>query len=103
MFPNPANDAPGELTERLVRETAEGLGRARGNTEALRGAVFLYLHRAYEAGLEPDTAVSLFGVGPGTAMAAAELSPEDTEAVIQAYDEQDELVRRVHGRGDQRG
>ena len=39
----------------------------------------------------------------GTAMAAAALSPEDAETVIQAYDEQAELVRQVHCGREQRG
>lgn len=100
---NPDPAARAAFTEWLVREAASGLQRARGDADALRGIVFLYLSRAYEAGLDPEAALQLFGVGPGTAVDEAGLSLEDQEAVIEAYDEQDPLIRRVHGVPDRTG
>src|SRR4051794_15823045 len=76
----------------LSDETVSGLARAAGNSEALKAVVFLYLNRAYEAGLPADEITDMLGIGPKSAMSRASLSQKDEQSVLAAFDELDELV-----------
>jgi hypothetical protein len=80
----------------LVDETVSAFVRAAGDREALKAAVFLFLNRAYEAGLAADEITDLLGIGPKSAMSRASLSKTDEEAVFAAFDELDELIESVH-------
>jgi hypothetical protein len=74
------------FVDRLRSETAAALTRAAGDPDALRGIVFLYLNRGYEAGLEPDYICELLGISDDNVLRRAELSKQDEAAVIDAYD-----------------
>jgi hypothetical protein len=82
----------------LLEETTSSLRRAAADAEALKTAVFLYLNRAYEAGLPADEITDLLGVGPQSALSRASLSKKDEEAVFAAFDLFDELTEKVYAR-----
>jgi hypothetical protein len=81
----------------LLNETVSALQRAAGKPEALKAAVFLYLNRAYEAGLSADEITDLFGVQPGNALTCANLGKQDEELVLVAFESMDGLIEAVHG------
>ena len=87
------------FTAWLVAETASMLRRAAGDSEALKAAVFLYLNRAYEAGLQPNEVTDLLGIGPKSAMSLAALVKKDEESVLAAFDALDALAEAVHSSG----
>ena len=72
----------------LVSETVSSLQRA----EDVRAAVFLYLNRAYEAHLASDYILDLFGVGPGSILSQAKLSPEKEAEATQAFEALDPVA-----------
>jgi hypothetical protein len=84
--------ARADFIEWLVSEAASGLKRA-GGTEAIKGVVFLYLSRAYEAQLEPDLICELLGVADGSALHRAGLSKADERAAMDAYEALDPILK----------
>ena len=76
--------AKAEYVRWIKEETIAGLKRAGKNTESIRTAVFLYLNRAYEAGLAPDEITDLFGVIPDSILAKAKLDQNvEQQALIE--------------------
>jgi hypothetical protein len=84
------------LIKWLVEEAASGLRRAKGDAESIRAVVFPYLHRAYEAGLEPDEIGDLLGVARGNVLNKARLSRRDEQEVLAAYEVLDPIVEATY-------
>jgi hypothetical protein len=80
----------------LVDQTVSTLRRAAGNPEALKAAVFLYLSRAYEAGLLADKIADYLAVGATSILSRAALSKQDEEAILDAYDLLDETIESTY-------
>ena len=78
--------------ESLLTETSDALQRSAGSPEGLRGVVFLYLNRAYEAGLEPDLICDLLGVSDDNILNRAKLTGPDEAAVMDAYEALDPIL-----------
>ena len=84
------------FVERLLSETTAALMEAAGDQEALRGVVFLYLNRAYEAGLDPEVICDLLGVSEDNILRRARLSKQDEAAVMDAYEALDPVLEQQH-------
>jgi hypothetical protein len=84
------------FVERLLSETSAGLRRAAGDQEALRGVVFLYLNRGYEAGLNPEVICDLLGVSEDNILKRARLSKQDEAAVMDAYEALDSVLEQQY-------
>jgi hypothetical protein len=84
------------FVETLLSETSSALKRAADDPEAIRGVVFLYLNRAYEAGLEPDLICDLLGVSKDCLLKRAKLSKQNEAAVIGAYEVLDRILERQY-------
>jgi hypothetical protein len=70
-------DAKRAFVAWLVDGTTSSLRKVAGDVEALKAAVFLYLNRAYEAGLHAEEITDLLGIGPQNVMSRASLSKTD--------------------------
>jgi hypothetical protein len=93
-----SNDA-GEraaFIEWIVSEAASGFGRFTGGRESLRAPLFLYLHRAYEAHLEPDLIADLLGSSEGCILDRATLSKEDECTVLEEYNVLAPLIEAMY-------
>jgi hypothetical protein len=86
--------------EMLLSETSAAMQRSAGDSEALRGVVFLFLNRAYEAGLEPDLICNLLGASEDNVLNRAGLSKKDEAAVMDAYEILDPLLEQRYKRGE---
>ena len=82
--------------EWLVAEAASGLQRSVGDAESLRAVVFLYHHRGYEAGLSADLICDLLGITGRSVLVRANLSQEDQQVVLDAYEELAPIVEAVY-------
>jgi hypothetical protein len=71
--------------EHLVTEAAKGLSSVGDSLDGVKGRVFLFLNRAYEAGLSPDEVCNLFGEAEDSVLNRAKLPPQLEEAAIEAY------------------
>jgi hypothetical protein len=83
--------------EKLAAETVSMLSRAAGNAEAIGGAVFLYLNRAYELGFSPDFTCDLLGTSEGNILSRVKLSKADEQAVLEAYATIDPILTAQYG------
>ena len=97
---NVRRDAPSKTKEEFVAwlldETVSMLQRSAGNGEALKGAVFLFLNRAYEAGIPADQITDMLGIGAKSALSRAALGKEDEQSVLNAFDALDGVVEAVY-------
>ncbi|MEM1175735.1 MAG: hypothetical protein AAGA33_07525 [Pseudomonadota bacterium] len=76
----------------LENETSNALRNDHGNIEAIKSSVFLYVNRAYEAGL-PDAAVGrLFG----RSIVKAGYSEEEQDAVFDLLESLAPVAKSVH-------
>ena len=80
----------------LLSETSAALQRSAGDAAALRGVVFLYLNRAYEAGLKPDRICDLLGISQNSILSRAKLSKQDEAAVMDAYEALDSILEQQY-------
>ena len=87
------------MIEALLSETVACLQRGAGNSESLRAAVFLFLNRAYEAGMDPDAICDSLGVMPDSVLKRAGLSPEDEAAILEAYALLDPILEQQYRGG----
>jgi hypothetical protein len=94
---------PDAFVESLVSDTAAALQRSGGDVDSIRGAVFLYLSRAYDHGLEPDRICDLLGVAPDSVLNRAGLSRSDEAAVMAAYEALDPVLEQQYRPGDSSG
>jgi hypothetical protein len=83
----------------LVGEAASGLRRSAGDMESLRSVVFLYLNRAYEAGLDSDEICDLLGILRGSVLNEARLSQRDQQVVLDAYETLDPILEQQYQGG----
>ena len=89
---DPDSDKASQFLEWLQSQTAAALSRDHGNIDAVASTVFLFVNRAYEAGL-PD---KLVGRMFGTCIARAGYSEEEQDAVFDLLESQAEVARAVH-------
>ena len=85
-----------EFVEWLANETAQDLRKSVGQPERIKTAVFVYLHRGYEAHLDPDFIVDLLGVGPKSILNAAGYIGADEETVLDHFEILDPIVSKVY-------
>lgn len=76
----------------LESETTAALARDHGNLETVRSSVFLFVNRAYEAGL-PD---ALIGRMFGGCLAKAGFSEQDQDPVFDLLEFYAETAKQVH-------
>jgi hypothetical protein len=86
--------------ESLIAETAATLQRSAGDPECIRAAVFLFLNRAYEAGIEPNVICDLLGVSPDNVLQRAQLARADEAAVLAAYEILDPMLSQQYTKPD---
>lgn len=91
-----SEDKHAEFIEWLAKETASGLRGAKGNSEQIKSCVFLFLHRAYEAHLDPDEVVDLLGVKEPNIIDMAELYGADEDAVLSFYELLDPIISQIY-------
>ncbi len=84
------------VIEMLLSETSSALQRVAGKAAEIRGVVFLYLNRAYEAGLEPDVICDLLGVSPDNVLQRANISKSDETIVMNAYQALDGILEQQY-------
>jgi enoyl-CoA hydratase/carnithine racemase len=82
--------------ETLLSETADALKRVADTQDSIRAVVFLYLNRAYEAGLDPDTICDLLGASEGCVLQRAGLSKQNEAAVMDAYSVLDPMLAQQY-------
>lgn len=75
-----------EFTQWLSAQTAAALKAARGNKSALESAVQDYVTRATAASLELEEIEDMLGINDPSIMDVAELSAEDEEIVVDAFE-----------------
>lgn len=90
----PTGDSADQFLAWLKRETIDSLKRSRSNPETLKGAVFLFVNRAYEAQMEDDQIGALFG----KAFVRAGGAPDDEDAVFDLLEYFGEIAKAVHAR-----
>ncbi len=86
-----------DTVETLVQSTANSLAEARGHREQLKSGLFLYLHRAYELGLDPDEVVDVLGVKQPNIMDLAGLDEHDVHFLLEQYETLDPVIAPVYG------
>ena len=89
---DPDSERASEFLEWLESETVAALSRDHGNIDAIASTVFLYVNRAYEAGL-PD---KLVGGMFGRFIARAGYSEAEQDAVFDLLESQADVARAVH-------
>jgi len=75
-----------EFTQWLSHGTVQALQQARGDQPALTAAIVEYLRLATRASLELEEIEDLLGINEPSIMDLAELSEEDEEIVIEAFE-----------------
>ena len=76
-----------EFIASLTRITVTALKLAKDDSEALQKAVKEFVSDALAANLNPEEIENIFGVDESNIMDLAELSEEDEEIVIDAFEE----------------
>ena len=76
----------------LESDTANALKAGHGNVDAVRSSIFLYVNRAYEAGMPDDLVGQLFG----ESIARAGYTEEEQEAVIEVLESFAPIAKQVH-------
>lgn len=89
---DPDSDEALQFLSWLESETAEALRADYGNLESVKSSVFLYVNRAYEAGL-PD---GLVGQIFGRCIAKAGYTEEEQDAVLDLLESLASVARAVH-------
>ena len=80
-----------EFLEYLSAQTVDALKNAQGNSAALREAIKQYLFQAAEANLDPEEIEDVLGVSKPCILDAADLSEDDEEIVVTAFEQLTEL------------
>lgn len=87
---SPTNTTPeqhAEFIASLTNITVTALKLAKGDAEALRIAVKEFVSDATNANLDPEEIENILGVNEANIMDLAELSEEDEEIVIDAFEQ----------------
>ena len=82
--------------EQLIAEAVKDLGSVGDNPDRVNGRVFLFLNRAYEAGLSPDDVCNVFGEAEDSVLSRAKLPPQLEEAAIEAYGVLDAVLEQQY-------
>ncbi len=80
----------------LVAETVSGFKRSQNDPESIKGLVFLYLNRAYEAGLPAEEITDILGVIPNSILNQANLPKPVEQLVLQAFEQVDPVVEKTY-------
>ncbi|MBX9791061.1 MAG: hypothetical protein K2Y37_19250 [Pirellulales bacterium] len=88
----PIGDSADQFMTWLEHATVESLRRAMSNPEALKGAVFLFVNRAYEAHMEDSQIGGLFG----KAFVRAGGKRDDEEAAFDLLEFLGEIAKATH-------
>ena len=96
---DPDSDKAQAFLDWLESETAAALRNDRGNAEAVKSSVFLYVNRAYEAGLPDATIGRIFG----RCVAVAGYSEAEQDPVFDLLESFAETARAVHSGGQDNG
>ena len=92
---DPNSDKAQSFLSWLESETADALQSDYGNVEALKSSVFLYVNRAYEAGL-PD---GLVGQIFGRSIAKAGYTEAEQDSVFDLLESFAATAKTVHSAG----
>lgn len=92
---DPSSENAQSFLRWLESETANALREDYGNVEAIKSSVFLYVNRAYEAGL-PD---SLVGQIFGKSIAKAGYSETEQDSVFDLLESFAATAKSVHSTG----
>lgn len=84
---NPSPEKRAEFIEWLTQATLTHLKQAAGDSDKLRTAVQEYLNTANAAGFDEEEIENILGVNEPSIMDLAELSEEDEEIVINAFED----------------
>jgi hypothetical protein len=87
------------FVETLLNDTAETLRLAHRQCDGIRGAVYLFLCRAYEARLSSEAVMYLLGVAGDCVLNRACLEPSDEDEALEAYASYDEMLREQYAGG----
>lgn len=80
-----------EFLEWLSTQTVSALKNAQGNPTALQEAIKQFLSQATEANLNSEEIEDILGVGKPCILDTAELSEDDEEIVITAFEQLTEI------------
>ena len=89
---DPSSTQAEAFLEWLESETTSALRRDRGDAEATKSSVFLYVNRAYEAGL-PD---HLIGGMFGRCVVGAGFNEAEQEPAFDLLEALAEIAKKVH-------
>lgn len=88
----PSGNAADSFCLWLEQETIESLRKAYGDNEATKGAIFLFVNRAYEAHMPESKIGEMFG----TSMVRASFQEQDEEPVFSWLEQFGQLATAVH-------
>ncbi len=92
---DPNSDKAQSFLSWLETETGDALRRDYGNVEAVKSSVFLYVNRAYEAGLPDGLVGELFG----RCIVKAGYSEEEQDSVFDLLESLAVTAKAVHSAG----
>ncbi len=94
---DPNEEHKGDFLAWLFDTTVADLRRSRSEPERIRSAIFLYLHRAYEARIDPEEVVELLGVSDPSILSSAGYTGQAEELAMHFYEELDPTVADTYG------
>jgi len=84
------------FVEILLSDTAKALRLANRQCDGIRGAVYLFLCRAYEARLSSEVVCDLLGTAGDCVLNRACLAQTDEDEVLEAYATYDAMLRELY-------
>ncbi len=82
-----------EFTDWLLTQTIQSLKHAPDDKSAVRAAVFLFLHRAFEAHLDQETIGQAFGV----AVVRAGFNDEQEQVAMDELGMLEQIIGKMYG------
>jgi hypothetical protein len=83
--------------EALLGDTAGSLRIAHRRCDGIRGVIYLFLCRAYEARLPSDTVCNLLGIDGDCVLNRAGLDSREEEEALDAFAVYDSVVQKRYG------
>ncbi|MDJ0870107.1 MAG: hypothetical protein QNK03_28725 [Myxococcota bacterium] len=81
----------------LLDTTANDLRAAGSDPEQIKTAVFLFLHRAYEAGIQPEEVVELFGISDPNILSTAGCQGQTDQLAMGFYEQLEPSIAGTYG------